>query len=177
MRNLPFNFAAVQCSSALTQQCVNPKEMKGKSSVADEGLKRTRQHLFFCKNGYDPLYLEAHYFFDKITLILDHRSQKKNQANINIRIQFQSDDYNTYVKFRYQTDSGSNENIAFAYNGDHHHAQTIFLTTIIGLDVGDSVSTYFPVTQQLKFQLLMSQPCLFICLIKGYTISNHIVRK
>ena len=32
MRNLPFNFAAVQCSSALTQWCVNPKEMKGKSS-------------------------------------------------------------------------------------------------------------------------------------------------
>ena len=82
-------------------------------------------------------------FFDKITLILDHPGLRKtNQANTNIHIQFQSDEKNTYTKFRYRTDNGgSNENIAFAYEGDHHNSHTIFLTTIIGLDVGDRVST------------------------------------
>ena len=43
---------------------------------------------------------------------------------------------------RYYTASGSGENIAHAYNGDSSHAQTIFLTTITGLDVGDSVSIF-----------------------------------
>ena len=82
-------------------------------------------------------------FCDKITLILDPPGHRKtNQANINIHIQFQSDVKNTNIKLRYYTASGSGENIAHAYNGDSSHAQTIFLTTITGLDVGDSVSIF-----------------------------------
>ena len=68
--------------------------------------------------------------------------RKTNQTNVNIHIQFQSDVKNTNIKLRYYTDSGSGENIAHAYNGDSAHAQTIFLTTITGLDVGDSVSIF-----------------------------------
>ena len=87
--------------------------------------------------------LKPIHFFDNIMLILDPPGLKKtNQVNINIHIQFQSDVWNTNIKFRYYTDSGSEANIANAYNGDSSHAQTIFLTTIIGLDVGDRVSTF-----------------------------------
>ena len=97
----------------------------------------------FAKTDMNLFTLKPIIFFDKFTLILDPPGLKKtNQANINIHIQFQSDVWNTNIKLRHYTDSGSGDNIAHAYNSDSSHAQTIFLTTIIGLDVGDSVSTF-----------------------------------
>jgi hypothetical protein len=57
MRNLSCNFATEQCSSALTQWCVNPKEMKGWNAKVHQMRDRKGPigASSFAKNGHEPL--------------------------------------------------------------------------------------------------------------------------